>query len=108
MNRKYKILFWATLTILLISNVFWIYHTIDNAVGQSYYKVGCDEYYHDALKFKQILEKKSSKREAIDFLKTNKVEYDSFQKGTQFIITFDSFALEYDTTGKLIRNNKQD
>ena len=102
MKRTYKILFWITLTILVISNVFWIYQTIDNAFGHSYYKVSCDEYYQDMLKFKQILETKSTKKEAIDFLETNKVEYESFQKGAEFIITFDSFALEYDDNGKLI------
>nr|WP_319571723.1 hypothetical protein [uncultured Draconibacterium sp.] len=106
MKRSYKILFWMTLTILVISNIFWFYKTIDNAVGQSYYMDSCDEYYQDMHKFKQILETKSTKREAINFLKTNNIEYESFQKGTKFIISFDSFALEYDTDGKLTSHNK--
>ena len=106
MKRSYKILFWTTLIILVISNIFWIYQTIDSAVGQNYYMDSCDEYYQDMLKFKQILETKSTKREAINFLKTNNVEYKSFQKGTEFIISFDSFALEYDRDGKLISNDK--
>ena len=106
MKRRYKILFWITLTILVVSNIFWIYNTFDNAVGHSYYKVSCDEYYQDMLKLKQVLETKSTKGEAINFLETNDIEYESFQKGTEFIISFDSFALEYDTDGKLISDNK--
>lgn len=102
MKRTYKILFWITLTIMVVSNIFWIYQSIDNAVGHSYYKVSCDEYYQDMLKFKQFIETKSTKEEAIDFLELNKVEYDSFQKGTEFIITFSSFDLTYDKNGKLI------
>jgi hypothetical protein len=106
MKRSYKILFWTTLAILVITNIFWFYQAIDNAVGQSYYRDSCDDYYQDMLKFKQILETKSTKREAINFLKTNNIAYESFQKGTEFIISFDSFALEYDTNGKLISHSK--
>ena len=95
------------MSILFISNAFWIYQTIDNAVGHSYYKVSCDEYYQDMLKFKQILETKSTKTEAIDFLELNKVEYDSFQKGTEFIISFNSFALTFDEKGILILNEEK-
>ena len=106
MKRRYKILFWITLTILVVSNIFWIYNIFDNAVGHSYYKVSCDEYYQDMLKLKQLLETKSTKREAINFLETNNIEYESFQKGTEFIISFDSFVLEFDIDGKLISDNK--
>lgn len=107
MKRTYKILFWITLIILVLSNLFWIYQTIDNAVGQNYYKVSCDEYYQDMLRFKQVLETKSTKREAINFLESNNVEYESFHKGIEFIITFDSFELKYDTNGKLISNTNK-
>ena len=108
MKRTYKILFWITLTFLVISNIFWIYQTIDTAVGHNYYKVSCDGYYQDMLKFKQILETKSTKEEALSFLKTNNVEFDSLQKGTEFFISFNSFALEYDENGKLITTDKNE
>jgi hypothetical protein len=102
MKRTYKILFWFILSFFFISNAFWIYQTVDNAVGHSYYKVSCDEYYQDMLKFKQILETRSTKTEAI-----NKVEYDSFQKGTEFIISFNSFALTFDEKGILKLNEEK-
>jgi hypothetical protein len=101
MKHTYKILFWITLTILVISNIFWIYQTIDNAVGQNYYQVSCDEYHKDMIEFKKILETKSTKEEAIGFLKRYNVEYDNFQKGTEYIVTLNSFALIFDANGKL-------
>lgn len=93
MKHTYKILFWITFTTLVISNIFWIYQIIDNAIGQNYYQVSCDEYHNDMVEFKEILETKLTKEEAIEFLKMNNVEYDSFQKGTEYIITLNSFAL---------------
>lgn len=102
MKHTYKILFWITFTILVISNIFWIYQTIDNAVGQNYYQISCDEYRSDMIEFKKILEAKSTKEEAIEFLKINNVEYDSFQKGTEYIISLSSFALTFNDNGKLM------
>ena len=102
MKRQYKLLFWITLIFLFISNSFWIYQTIDNAVGQNYYKVSCDEYYEDMLKFKQVIETKSTRKNAMDFLEKNKIEYDRFQKGTKTIISFGSFSLAYNENGELI------
>ena len=106
MIRTYKILFWITLTFLVISNIFWIYQTIDNAIGQNYYKVSCEEYYQDMLKLKKILKTKNTKKEATDFLEKSKIEYESFQKGSEFIISFDSFSLTYDKNGILILTNE--
>jgi uncharacterized HAD superfamily protein len=38
------------------------------------------------IKFKKISETKPTKEEAIEFLKINSVEYDSFPKGTEYWI----------------------
>ena len=107
MNRKYKILFWVALTILVISNIFWFYQTIDNAVGKGYYKVSCDEYYNDMIEFKKILQTQKTKNEIVDFLERYHVKYDSIQKGTDFIITLNSFSITFDKKGnqKLIEEN---
>lgn len=106
MKQTYKIRFCLTLVILVLSNIFWVYQTIDNAVGHTYYKVSCEEYYQDMLKFKQIVETKSTRKEAINFLKINKIKYESFQKGTEYIIIFNSFALVYDEKWELISSEE--
>ncbi len=87
---------------MVISNIFWVYQTIDNAVGQSYYKVSCDEYYKDMIEFEKIVETYKTKKETIDFLDTYHVKYDSIQKGTNFIITLNSFSITFDKNGNQI------
>lgn len=99
MVRTFKILFWITLGLFVISNTFWIYQTIDNAVGHSYYKVSCDEYYNDMVEFKKILGTLKTKKETIGFLENYNVKYDSIQKGTDFIITLNSFSVTFDNNG---------
>lgn len=106
MKSPYNILFWMTLLFLIISNTFWVYQTIDNAVGQDYYIVSCNEYYQDMLQFKQILDSKKSQKEAIEFLDNNLIAYESFQKGNEFIIVFNSFALTYNDEGILISSDQ--
>ncbi|MBQ0768055.1 MAG: hypothetical protein KBT58_02115, partial [Bizionia sp.] len=73
MKKTYKILFWITLLFLFLTNIFWLYKTIDTAVGHNYYKVSCNEYYTDMLKFRQIIETKLTKKEAIAFLTKNSI-----------------------------------
>ena len=99
MKKNWKILFWIALIILVISNVFWAYITVNNAVGQSYYKVTCDEYYHDMIEFKKILETQKTKNEIIDFLIDYEVKFDTVQKGNDFTITMNSFSIKFDNKG---------
>lgn len=61
----------------------------------------CNEYYKDMLEFKKILETKTTKEEAIKYLKNNSVKYDSIQKGTEYIISFNSFVMTFGEDGKL-------
>lgn len=84
---------------LVISNIFWIYTTIENAVGQNDYKISCDEYYNDMIEFKKIIEAHKTKKDLQGFLKSNDVEFDSIQKGTDFIISLNSFSILFDQRG---------
>ena len=106
MKVNYKHLFWYGLVLLITSNVYWMYITIDNAVGHGYYKESCESYYQDMLNFKQIVEVNRNKKEVIEFLEINNVNYDSFKKGPDFIITFNSFELKFNKKGILIPGNK--
>ena len=91
--KSYKNLFWISILILIFSNIFWTYTTIDNAVGQNYYKVSCDEYSKDAISLRKILKLKSDKFAVVKFLENNKIEYESFEKGSDFVIMLNSFDL---------------
>src|SRR5688572_28822965 len=102
MKPTWKILFWITLTLLIISNFFWAYQIIDNAVSKGYYEVSCNEYYGDMMELKRILDTKTTKSEALNFLEQYNVEFDSFQKGEEFIITLNSFGMTFNSDGTLI------
>lgn len=105
MIKSYKKIFWLTFAVLIFSNLFWIYQTINNALGHDYYKVSCDEYYKDAFNLRKVLESKSDIVGVIEFLENNKIEYESFQKGTDSVINLNSFDLIYNKKGELIESN---
>ena len=99
MERTYKKPFWIILTILVFSNVYWLYHTFDVAVGHSYFKSSCDGYYKDVNEFKKIIASQKTKRDLLVFFDSNSVKYDSFQKGSDFIINLNSISIEFDKNG---------
>jgi hypothetical protein len=104
MKLNYKLLFWISLALLGISNLFWGYHMIDVAIGHNYYSVSCEEYQVDRLEFKKVLDSKKTKAEALDFLKSYHIKYDSIEKGSEFIITLSSFDMVYNQQGDLIES----
>jgi hypothetical protein len=99
MKNIWKFLFWICLIITIVSNVFWIYNTLENAVGNNYYKVSCEEYYKDVSILKVIIEKKETKKELISFLENNNVKFESFSKGAENIIVLNSFSIAFDKNG---------
>ena len=102
MKNKWRSLFWISLVVLIISNLFWFYQTIDSAVGRSYLEVSCNEYEKDMLLYKKIVESKKNKLELLQFLKKNNIDVVGFQKGEGYIISFNSFSVEYDEKGNKI------
>ena len=86
--------------------MFWIYQTIDSAVGQNYYKVGCEELKLDIDELVKMLELNLSKNEMVSFLKINDVKYDGFEKGKDYIIQFNSFDFTFGKNGELKETNR--
>jgi len=105
MKSIWKNLFWISLGLLIVTNVFWIYQVLDNAVGNDYYKVSCNEYHGDMLGLKKVLDSKKTKIETLDFLNEHAIEYDSFQKGNEFIISLNSFDLTFNAQGNLVASH---
>lgn len=104
MKSRWKIAFWISITILLLSNLFWLYQIIDNAVGMTYFKDSCTNYQDDMIELKRILDYKDSKKTAIEFLELHRVKYDSFQKADNFIIQLNSFDMIYDKNEQLLKS----
>ena len=105
-NVNWKISFFGTLTLLISSNLFWVYETLDNAVSHSYFESSCEKYDLDRNNFMEIIMSLDKKDDVIDFLTLYKVEFDSFEKGGNLIISLNSFQLEYNSDGRLIDENK--
>ncbi len=101
MKNKWKTLFWLSLIILFLTNLFWIYQTIDSAVGRGYYEVTCIEYEKDKTILKKLIDSKETKTELLKFLKDNDISFEGFQKGTDYVISFNSFSVLFDSKGKL-------
>jgi hypothetical protein len=106
MKNKYKIAFWICCTVLIGSNTYWIYQTIDNAIGANYYQISCEEYRKDSNELLKALKNYNSKDEMIYFLDIHKVSYKEFQKGSEFIIQLNSFDFTFNENKLLIETNQ--
>ncbi len=104
MKSRWKISFWIGIVILLLTNIFWIYQVVDNAIGMTYYKDSCEDFQSDMIQLKSILEKKTTKESAINFLEQNGVDYNSFPKGNEFIIQLNSFDMIFNENGELTKS----
>lgn len=98
---NWKKSFWVCLILLFASNLFWVYEILDNAVDKNYYKVVCNENYEDMLKLKSVLDNKKKKELTLNFLNENKIGYESFHKGEEFVVQLSSFELIFNSEGVL-------
>lgn len=105
MKYRWKILFWVSLGLLVLSNIFWIYVILDNAVGMTYFKDTCTKHEGDMLVLKGILETKLTKENTISFLNQHKVKFESFPKGDEFVIQLNSFDIIFNKEGHLINSD---
>lgn len=106
MKTRWKIAFFITIIILVLTNLFWVYQVVDNAIGMTYYKDSCGRFQQDTDKLIQILESKTTKETAIDFLEQHNILYESFPKGNEFIIQLNSFSIIFNNDGKLLRTEE--
>jgi hypothetical protein len=106
MKSHWKILFWISIVLLIVTNLLWLYNTIDNAVGHHYYSIGCEEYRQDAEVCHHLLASSASKDEVIRLLDSGEIHYETFDKGTEFIISLHSFDLVFDKDGRLVTRDR--
>ncbi len=66
--KVWKISFWIAVTLLVVSNLFWIYQVIDNAVGHKYYQVNYKEYKENSDILKATLISFDNKNDLTSFL----------------------------------------
>lgn len=101
-KNLFKILFFIALVLLILTNIFWLYSSIDVAVGHEYYKVSCEEWHKDAIILEELLSDNYNYDNMINYLKGKRVVYTEFKKGDFFVVQLNSFTLIYDKNGELI------
>jgi hypothetical protein len=99
-DMNYKILFWISIVMLLVTNLFWFYQVLDTSIGHSYYKTSCEEYKKDVDQLRKVTDSLTTKTEVLQFLLDNKMEVDTLQKGDDFHVNFKSFRLSFDRQGE--------
>lgn len=92
--------------LLVGTNVFWMYQATDTAIGIHYRKVSCEEYRKDANQLFEALKLIESKEEMMNWLRNNKIEYNGFDKGTQYVMQFNSFDFVFSENGELLETNQ--
>ncbi len=106
MKINWKFFFGGSLILLISSNLFWMYQILDNSISHSYYQESCEKYDLDRNNLLEIISRLETKDAVINFLSNYNIEFDSFKKSDHFIISLNSFQLEYNRNGKLIDKNK--
>ena len=92
--------------LLLSSNAFWVYTSIDHAYSVTYSEDSCEKYRKDKEILLNTVKEFNSKEKTLEFLSKNDVTFDSFQKGKdEYIISLNSFGLTFNEEGKLAAIN---
>ena len=102
MKKPYRTYFWISLIILLTSNIYWFYTTIDNSVGHHYYQISCNEWKSDLEELKKTLPLGIPKQEFEELLKKRNVQYEVIKKGQNHVINFNSFEIVFDNSKKYL------
>ena len=76
---------------------------MNNAVGNHYFKESSNESLKDSENFKNLIDSKKTRAELITFLANNKLDYDDFYKDEHYVVSFNSFSVEYDKYGVKIK-----
>lgn len=105
--KIWKISFWITLILLLVSNLFWVYQVIDTAVGHGYYQVNCEEYKSNSDILEFTLRSYSSKDELIRFLEDKNIQFETYHKAdNENYVVIGKLGIQFDDDGNRINEEK--
>ena len=106
--KAWKISFWITMTILIVSNLFWIYQVINTAVGHGYYQVSCEEYKTNSDILEAALNSFENKNELTDFLEDQKIEFETINKADdENYIIIGSIGIQFLDNGEIVMENEK-
>lgn len=104
--KAWKISFWITVTIMVISNLFWIYQVIDTAVGHGYYQVSCQEYKANSDILNATLNSFENINDLTAFLEKYEIEFNLINKAeNENYIIIGSLGLQFLENGEIVTVN---
>ena len=84
---NWKIGFFVILLTLIATNVYWLYNTLDNVVGHSYYKDSCEPMFEDYELLIPLISQNVNRTEIRKYLESMKVPFDPFKKdGVEILV----------------------
>ena len=101
--KVWKVLFWITIISFIVSNTFWIYQVVDNAVGHGYYKASCEEYKANSEILELTLRSYGDKDELIDFLEEKAIQFEIHNKAdNENYIVIGTLDIQFNDDGEII------
>ena len=106
--KTWKISFWISLTLLIVSNLFWVYQVIDTAVGHGYYQVSCEDYKENSDILEAILISFVNKNDLTTFLKELEIEFETINKSdNENYIIIGSLGIQFRDNGEIVTEIKK-
>jgi hypothetical protein len=106
--KAWKIAFWITATLLIVSNLFWMYQVIYTAVGHGYYQVSCEEYKENSDILNTTLNGFENVDDLIAFLEKHKIEFEIINKAdNENYIIIGSLGTQFLDNGEIVSENEK-
>ena len=106
--KAWKISFWITVTLLIVSNLFWIYQVIDTAVGHGYYQVSCEEFKENSDILNATLNGFENIDELTAFLEKHEIEFETINiADNEIYIIIGSLGIQFLDNGEIVTENEK-
>lgn len=106
--KAWKISFWIVVTLLVVSNLFWVYQIIDAGIGYTYYQVSCEEYKANSDILETTLNSFENITELTTFLEQQKIEFKINNKThNENYICIGSLGILFLDNGEIVTGNEK-
>lgn len=97
----WKKLFWISLVLLVVTNIYWMYQLLDSGVSITYLRESYDDQEQDIKVMRNLIEQQHDFKTLSS--KLNEFDNKLIQKGDDFFIVFRSFEVEFNSDSTIKR-----
>lgn len=106
--KAWKISFWVSVTLLIVSNLYWIYQVFDTAVGLGYYQVSCEEFKENSDILNATLNGFENIDELTAFLEKYEIEFKTINKAdNENYIIVGSLGIQFLDNGEIVTEKEK-